>query len=69
MSNPREEQAEIHQGLLVRSNSGPPLAVEPTIRLPNDQRAQNDAAQGAIRLSDFFPKFLIHLRELAVKIL
>lgn len=44
--------------------------MEPTIRLPNGQRAQRRRAQGALRLVRLLPAIpLLHLRELAVKIL
>lgn len=58
MSNLRQEQAEICQGLLVRSSDRPSLywSMEPTIRLTNDQRAQRcRAAQGAFRLVRLLP--------------
>jgi hypothetical protein len=73
MSNPRQEQAEIHQGLLFRSRDRPLLSIVMgrTIRLPMISE-RNEATQRGERFtrSDFLPALLfLHLRELAVRVL
>jgi hypothetical protein len=52
MSNPCREQAEIHQGLLVRSGDRPFLSIvmDRTIRLPNDRARRGNATRGAIHV-------------------